>query len=51
MLSAKQAVRGSVKLCGGADRIDLALTIAMDIVANANGSPMMCPKLSLPPRR
>jgi hypothetical protein len=35
----------------GADRTIAALTIAMEIVANANGSPMMCPKLRLPPRR
>jgi hypothetical protein len=35
----------------GADCTVAALTIAIEIVANANGSPTMCPKLNLPPRR
>ena len=35
----------------GTDGAVAALTIAMEIVAKANGSPTMCPKLNLPPRR
>ena len=44
-----RAILKLVTLCGVV--VVAALTIAIEIVANANGSPIMCPKLNLPPRR
>jgi hypothetical protein len=36
----------------GLGRFDqFLLTMAMEIVAKAKGSPMICPKLNFPPRR
>jgi hypothetical protein len=36
-------------LCARLDIRVVSLTIAMEMVANANGSPTMCPKLNLRP--